>query len=101
MERGKKSAVLDDDVMRWVGIGGERGNVGHVGFGWGCDVIIDAQIRGAVNQRVDTGSGSKNVNFFLILLFGTHRKRTICLLEFLQAGTWARTECHGGRPMLS
>ena len=26
-------------------------------------------------------------------------KRKICLTEFLQAGTWARTECHGGRPI--
>ena len=26
--------------------------------------------------------------------------RKICLDRALQAGTWARTECHGGRPIL-
>ena len=100
MERGKKSAMLDDDVMRWVGIGGERGNVGHVGFGWGCDVIIDAQIRGAVNQRVDTGSGSKNVNFFFILLFGIE-KRKICLTEFYKRERGPEPSVTAGVPFLS
>ena len=71
-ERGKGRPCWIYDVMGWSGIGGEGGKVGHVGLGGGCDVMIYAQIRGAVNQSEESGTGSKNVKKFYLA-------RKICL----------------------
>ena len=55
---------------------------------WAVSFMGDVTGSGSEN----TGSGSQNVKMFYLV-------RKICLSEFLQAGTWARTECHGGRPI--
>ena len=44
-----------------------------------------------------TGSGSKNVKIFYLFYFCTKKENLPD--RVLQAGTWARTECHGGRPL--
>ena len=78
-------------------IGGERAKGGHVGCWEGCDwsrkgVTSLCPIR-VMSPVKKTGNGSKISKECFIL-----QKGKICLDLRLQAGTWARTECHGGRP---
>ena len=87
--------------MGWVVIGGERGKVGHVGFGRGVTSFMG--YKGHVTCQIQT-MGEESVTSRVFektesLIFINEMRN--CLDLRLQAGTWARTECHGGRPILS
>ena len=84
--------------MRWMGIGGEGGKVGHVGWGRGKRHFRsrprkspvkkpEAEVKRSKGGGARTGSEKSN---FLLILFGTKKGKL-----------WARTECQGGRLLLS
>ena len=92
----------------------ERGEkVGHVGWmtswgGWGLvergeksamldfDVMGDAQIRGSCQSKWRKPEVKCQIFYYFIL---PTKKGKSAWASLLQAGTWARTECHGGRPI--
>ena len=47
-ERAKGRPCWMDDVMRWLGIGGEREKVGHVGLGRGVTSLCSIRVMSAV-----------------------------------------------------
>ena len=79
-----------DDVMGRVVIGGEREKVGHVGFGRVVTSLCSIRAMSPV-KKPEAEVKFQNVLFLM----------RNCLDLRLQAGTWGRTESHGGRPILS
>ena len=83
--------------MRWMGIGGEGGKVGHVGLGRGKRHFRSRPRKSPVKKPEAEVKMSKGVEPEPEV-----KSQIFYLFYFAQKGkSWARTECQGGRLLLS
>ena len=75
------------------------GCVSRGGVDEGCSVVPGGKKKRVTPWKPSQGGVRDVTRVEKSEIFKFVMNETICLDRALQAGTWARTECHGGRPI--